>query len=105
MARALANDPPNLVLDEPTSGLDLAATFQYLQVMRQLIASGHTLILVTHHIHEIPPEISRVVLLNKGRVWADGPKHEVLSGENLSELYGVEVSLVNSAGWYQAVPA
>ena len=105
MARALANDPPNLVLDEPTSGLDLAATFQYLQVMRQLIASGHTLILVTHHIHEIPPEISRVVLLNKGRVWADGPKQEVLTGENLSELYGVEVSLVDSAGWYQAVPA
>jgi iron complex transport system ATP-binding protein len=105
MARALANDPPNLVLDEPTSGLDLSATFQYLQMMRQLIASGHTLILVTHHIHEIPPEISRVVLLNKGRVWADGPKHEVLTGENLSELYGVEVSLVDSAGWYQAVPA
>ncbi len=105
MARALANDPPNLVLDEPTSGLDLAATFQYLQVMRQLIASGHTLILVTHHIHEIPPEISRVVLLNQGSVWADGPKPEVLTGENLSELYGVEVSLVNSAGWYQAVPA
>ncbi len=105
MARALANDPPNLVLDEPTSGLDLSATFQYLQMMRQLIASGRTLILVTHHIHEIPPEISRVVLLNKGRVWADGPKQEVLTGENLSELYGVEVSLVDSAGWYQAVPA
>ncbi len=104
LGRALVNNPPNLVLDEPTGGLDLSATFQCLKTMRELMSSGHTLVLVTHHIHEIPPEISRVVLLHEGRVWADGPKGEVLTEENLSELYGVDIALIESAGWYQAIP-
>ena len=72
--------------------------------MRQLIRSGHTLVLVTHHIHEIPPEVTRVVMLNQGRVWADGPKSEMLIENRLSALYGVDVRLVESAGWYQALP-
>ena len=104
LGRALVNAPAHLILDEPTSGLDLAATFQYLQTMRQLIRSGHTLVLVTHHIHEIPPEVTRVVMLNQGQVWADGPKSEILSEARLSTLYGVKVRLVESAGWYQALP-
>ena len=104
LGRALVNAPAHLILDEPTSGLDLTATFQYLQTMRQLIRSGHTLVLVTHHIHEIPPEVTRVVMLNQGRVWADGPKSEMLSEARLSALYGVEVRLVESTGWYQALP-
>ena len=104
LGRALVNTPTHLILDEPTSGLDLAATFQYLQTMRQLIRSGHTLVLVTHHIHEIPPEVTRVVMLNQGRVWADGPKSEMLIENRLSALYGVDVRLVESAGWYQALP-
>jgi len=105
LGRALVNDPPNLVLDEPTSGLDLAATFQYLQTMRDLMAAGRTLVLVTHHIHEIPPDVSRVILLHQGQVWADGDKRELLSADNLTTLFGTEVRLVESAGWYQAVPA
>jgi iron complex transport system ATP-binding protein len=105
LGRALVNDPPNLVLDEPTSGLDLAATFHYLQTMRDLMAAGRTLVLVTHHIHEIPPDVSRVVLLHQGQVWADGDRRELLSADNLTTLFGTEVRLVESAGWYQAVPA
>ncbi|NDG45141.1 MAG: ATP-binding cassette domain-containing protein [Gammaproteobacteria bacterium] len=105
LGRALINEPANLILDEPTTGLDLAATFAYLQTMRGLIRSGRTLVLVTHHIHEIPPEVSRVVLMSKGKVWADGPKREVLTEARLSGLYGVKVALVEASGWYQAVPA
>ncbi|MDP6399273.1 MAG: ATP-binding cassette domain-containing protein [Arenicellales bacterium] len=105
LGRALVNEPAHLILDEPTSGLDLSATFQYLHTMRDLIRSGHTLVLVTHHIHEIPPEVTRVVMLNQGRVWADGPKSEVLTEARLSALYGVDVRLVAAAGWYQAMPA
>jgi iron complex transport system ATP-binding protein len=105
LGRALINQPSNLILDEPTTGLDLSATFAYLHTMRELIRSGRTLVLVTHHIHEIPPEVSRVVLLSKGQVWADGPKESILTGERLSTLYGVNVALVESSGWYQAVPA
>ena len=104
LGRALINEPSNLILDEPTTGLDLAATFLYLKTMRDLIRSGRTLVLVTHHIHEIPPEVSRVVMLHQGRVWADGPKQEMLTAERLSALYGVAVELVESSGWYQAVP-
>ena len=105
LGRALVNAPAHLILDEPTSGLDLAATFQYLQTMRELIRSGHTLVLVTHHIHEIPPEVTRVVMLNRGEVWEDGEKSEMLTESRLSSLYGVDVRLVQSAGWYQVIPA
>jgi iron complex transport system ATP-binding protein len=105
LGRALINEPASLILDEPTTGLDLAATFAYLQTMRGLIRSGRTLVLVTHHIHEIPPEVSRVVLMSKGKIWADGPKREVLTEARLSGLYGVKVALVEASGWYQAVPA
>ena len=105
LGRALVNAPAHLILDEPTSGLDLAATFQYLRTMRELIRSGHTLVLVTHHIHEIPPEVTRVVMLNQGKVWADGEKTEMLTESRLSSLYGVDVRLVESAGWYQVIPA
>ena len=105
LGRALVNAPAHLILDEPTSGLDLSATFQNLQTMRELIRSGHTLVLVTHHIHEIPPEVTRVVMLNQGKVWADGKKTEMLTESRLSSLYGVDVRLVESAGWYQVMPA
>jgi iron complex transport system ATP-binding protein len=105
LGRALVNEPAHLLLDEPTSGLDLSATFQYLQTMRDLMRTGHTLVLVTHHIHEIPPEVTRVVILNQGYVWADGRKGEVLTEERLSAVYGVGVRLVESSGWYQAMPA
>jgi len=104
LARALIHDPEALILDEPTTGLDLEATIHYLQLMRSLIRNGKTLILVTHHLHEIPPEIGRVVLLKQGRIVADGAKHEVLTSPALSALYDVPVRLVEAEGWYQAVP-
>ena len=104
LGRALVHDPSNLLLDEPTGGLDLTATFQYLKTMRQLIRDGRTLVLVTHHIHEIPPEIRRVVLLKDGEIFADGAKESVLTRQNLTELYGEPVQVVEAGGWYHAAP-
>jgi iron complex transport system ATP-binding protein len=104
LGRALIHDPGVLVLDEPTSGLDLTATFQYLALMRSLMQAGKTLVLVTHHIHEIPPEIGRVILLRQGRILADGPKRDTLTAARLEELFETPVSLLESGGWYQAVP-
>jgi iron complex transport system ATP-binding protein len=92
------------VLDEPTSGLDLKACFQYLDIIRGLIRDGKTVILVTHHIHEIPPEVSRLVLLKDGAVVADGEKHEILSAENLTALFETPIELVRGNGFYQALP-
>jgi iron complex transport system ATP-binding protein len=105
LGRALVSDPPSLLLDEPTTGLDLTATFQYLDTMRQLMVDGRTLVLVTHHIHEIPPEIRRVVLLKDGEIFADGDKETVLTGQNLSVLYDQPIQLLQKQSWYQAIPA
>ncbi len=104
LGRALIHDPQTLVLDEPTSGLDLRACFHYLDTIRGLMQAGKTVALVTHHIHEIPPEISRVVLLKAGRVAADGRKEDTLTSARLSALYDTPVELVERNGYYQAVP-
>jgi iron complex transport system ATP-binding protein len=104
LGRALINDPDTLLLDEPTSGLDLKACFQYLDIVRGLMQAEKTLILVTHHIHEIPPEVSRVVLLKHGAVVGDGAKSEVLTGARLSRLFDTPIELVRANGFYQAMP-
>ena len=104
LGRALVHDPTALVLDEPTSGLDLTATFHYLDLVRAHIRKGKTLLLVTHHIHEIPPEVERVVLLKQGRILQDGEKRAVLTEANLSALFDCPVSLAQANGWYQALP-
>jgi iron complex transport system ATP-binding protein len=104
LARALVHGPSVLVLDEPTSGLDLTATFHYLDLVRTYMRKGKTILLVTHHIHEIPPEIKRVVLLKKGKLLRDGEKKVVLTEANLSMLFDCSVSLAHANGWYQALP-
>ena len=104
LGRALVHDPDTLVLDEPTSGLDLKACFQYLRIIRKLMQSGKTVVLVTHHIHEIPPEVSRVVLLKEGKVVGDGEKAKVCTDANLSALFDTPVHLVQANGYYQALP-
>lgn len=104
LGRALVHEPTALVLDEPTSGLDLTATFHYLDLVRGFMKKGKTVLLVTHHIHEIPPEVERVLLLKEGRVLHDGDKALVLTEANLSLLFGCPVILAQANGWYQALP-
>lgn len=102
LGRALVHDPDTLILDEPTSGLDMTASIGYLARIRELARRGRSLVLVTHHLNEIPPEIDRVIVLKKGMVAADGPKKTVLTGESLSGIYGVAISVSESAGHYFA---
>ncbi len=104
LGRALVHDPEALVLDEPTSGLDLQACFHYLQIIRAQMSKGKTVILVTHHIHEIPPEVTRVILLKKGCIVADGDKEKILTATILTELFDLPVRVVVMNGWYQAFP-
>ncbi len=104
LGRVLVHEPIALVLDEPTSGLDLTATFHYLDFVRSYVRKGNTLLLVTHHIHEIPPEVERVVLLKQGKILQDGDKRAVLTETNLSQLFDCPVSLAQANGWYQALP-
>ena len=103
LGRALINDPDALLLDEPTSGLDLKARFQYLDIVRGLMRIGKTVLLVTHNIHEIPPEITRVILLKEGKVVADGENAEILTSGSLSYLFDTPLQLVRVNGFYQVL--
>jgi iron complex transport system ATP-binding protein len=105
LGRALVHAPEALLLDEPTSGLDLTASFRYIETVRRLMQSGTQLILVTHHLHEIPPEITRVVFIRNGRIVADGCKAELLTSGSISGLFECAVDIVERNGFYQAVPA
>ena len=104
LARALVHKPNTLILDEPTAGLDFAASFDYLQRVRHLSSSGHNIVIVTHHLNEIPPEVDRIVLLQEGRIVADGRKNEVLTEDLLSEVYGVRIRVSEIDGYYLAYP-
>lgn len=88
IARALVHGPQALLLDEPTTGLDIVARRQFVETLRGLAQRGIGLVLVTHHLEEIVPEIGRVVLLREGRVFADGAPASVLTSARLSALYG-----------------
>jgi iron complex transport system ATP-binding protein len=100
IARALVHDPQALLFDEPSNALDIGAQVQLRETMRQLAQSGLGILLVTHHVSEIIPEIERVVLLRAGRILADGPKERILSSSALSELFGVAVQLSRQDGYY-----
>ena len=105
LGRALVNDPQALLFDEPTSGLDLRASFLYRELIGRLMRRGTTVLLVTHHIQEIPSEIQRVVLLKDGSVFADGSKADVLTSEKLSALFDYPLQAVAHNGTYQVFPA
>jgi iron complex transport system ATP-binding protein len=99
IARALVHSPRQLLLDEPSNALDLAAQRDLRESMRSLIHEGTGLILVTHHLGDIPPEIERVILMQKGRIVADGPRAELLTAPVLSKLLGTEVRIGQQDGW------
>lgn len=101
IARALVTDPRMLVLDEPTTGLDLVARQSFLARIRRIAQGGVTVLLITHHVEEIFPEVSRVILLRRGRVAYDGPKREVLDAGPLGEVFESPVSVHERGGWYR----
>jgi iron complex transport system ATP-binding protein len=104
LGRALVHNPDTLILDEPTAGLDLSASFDYLARIRSQIGSGKSIVLVTHLLNEIPPDIQRLILLREGRIVADGPKEEVLTEENLKKTYDTDVRIARVDGYYLAYP-
>lgn len=102
IARALVHDPQALVLDEPSTSLDLHATHELRQALRRLARNGISMIMVTHHLPDIIPEMERVVLIKEGRIYRDGPKGETLTSSTLSTLFGIEVEVIERAGYYLA---
>ena len=102
IARALVTDPRALLLDEPTAGLDLVARRRFLETLRHIAARGKTVILVTHHVEEVLPEIGRVILLREGQVFRDGTKPDVLTTEHLSAAFDAPIRVRERAGYYAA---
>ncbi|MEJ7606740.1 MAG: ATP-binding cassette domain-containing protein [Bryobacteraceae bacterium] len=102
VARALVHSPKALLLDEPSTSLDLFAQQELRSAMRKLAQSGLALILVTHHLADIIPEIDRVVLMKAGRIVADGPRRELLTKEWMERLFGVQVELSERDGYLHA---
>jgi iron complex transport system ATP-binding protein len=102
IARALIHNPDTLLLDEPTTSLDLPSLREVRQQLRRLAQSGVGLLLVTHHLDDIIPEIDRVVLLKNGEVFQDGPKTEVLTSRSLSSTFGVPIEVVKRGGFFHA---
>lgn len=105
LARALVHNPEVLVLDEPTNGLDLRARHQLLNILRQLARAGTTILMVSHQIEAIIPEISRCILMKEGEVVGDGPPATLLRDGPLSTLYDTSVRVIEAGGWRQVLPA
>ncbi len=102
IGRALVHRPQILLLDEPSNTLDLAAQWELRHTLQRLAQQGTGILLVTHQLSDILPEIERVVLMRHGRIAADGTKSELLTASRLRELFGVDVELAERNGFYHA---
>ncbi len=100
IARALVHEPKALLFDEPSNSLDVAARYSLRQTMSVLANSGIGIIMVTHDLSDIVPEIDRVVLMRDGKIVADGKKEDMLSSERLGELFEMKVDVEQRDGFY-----
>ena len=100
IARSLVTRPQALVLDEPTAALDVVARRRFLDVVGRIARQGTTIVLVTHHVEEVIPEIEHVVLLQRGRVAADGSKASILTSPQLSAVFEASITLSEVDGYY-----
>jgi iron complex transport system ATP-binding protein len=101
IARALVTEPRALILDEPSAGLDIVARWRFLETMRRIARQGITIVLITHHVEEIIPEIERVILVHRGRVMDQGPKTSMLTSERLSTMFEAPVTVHENRGYFR----
>ncbi|HEY0308466.1 MAG TPA: ATP-binding cassette domain-containing protein [Acidobacteriaceae bacterium] len=100
IGRALVQSSEMLLLDEPSNALDIAAQRELRELLRKLARDGVGILLITHLLADIPPEIERVIMMKAGRIVADGPKEELITRKRLRELFGVDVELTRQDGYY-----
>jgi iron complex transport system ATP-binding protein len=102
IGRALVASSQMLLLDEPSNALDLAAQADLRKLLQKLARQGTGILLITHHIADILPEIDRILLMKEGRIIADGPKSTLLTAETLSDLFKTEVHMTRQGDFYHA---
>ena len=103
IGRALVHDPKALILDEPANSLDLHALYRFSNILRKIAKSATSIILVTHNISDIIPEIKRVILMKDGKFCNDGPKGSILTDKNITKLFGAPVKIKRKDGYYYAL--
>ncbi|THV34617.1 ABC transporter ATP-binding protein [Glycomyces buryatensis] len=105
IARALMTDPELLLLDEPAAGLDLGAREALVATLSGLArdAAAPSMVLVTHHVEEIPPGFTHALVLSAGAVVAAGPIEEALTSESLSKAFGLPLTLTANGNRYTAI--
>ncbi len=91
-----------LLLDEPSNALDMGAQHDLREMLRALAQQGIAIVLITHHIADILPEMQRIVMMRDRRIVGDGSKSELLTEERLSALFGRQISLSERDGWWSA---
>jgi iron complex transport system ATP-binding protein len=104
IARSLMTDPELLLLDEPAAGLDLGGREELVGALAELATDRRSpvLVLVTHHVEEIPPGFTHILLLRDGSAFAQGPIDEVLTAETLSGAFGLPLVVDRTAGRWSA---
>jgi len=100
LARALIHEPRSLILDEPSVALDLTAQHELRMTLRKLAQSGIGIVMVTHHLSDLIPEIRRVMLMDRGSIVADGPTGEILTNSRLCALFRRPLELSERDGYY-----
>jgi iron complex transport system ATP-binding protein len=103
IGRALVHDPKALILDEPGNSLDVHALYKFSDTLRKIARTGVSIILVTHSISEIIPEIKRVILMKEGQFYKDGPKEVILTRQNIAKLFEASVEIKRKDGYYYAL--
>jgi iron complex transport system ATP-binding protein len=102
IGRALVHSPKTLILDEPTNSLDLHALHTFRKTLRKIARSGTGIILVTHNLHDIIPDISRAILMKDGKFILDGAKAAIITDENIGGLFDVALHIKKEGGYYYA---
>jgi len=103
IGRALVHDPKALILDEPSNSLDLHALFKFTDILSKIARRGTSIILVTHNLSDIIPEINRVILMKDGKFFKDGPKEVILTHDNITKLFEASVEIKRKDGYYYAL--
>jgi iron complex transport system ATP-binding protein len=102
IARSLVNDPLAMLLDEPTSNLDPQASRKVRLTMSKIARQGKGILMITHNLSDVIPEIERVVLIRSGKIFKDGKKEKLLTPSSLSSLFGGKWEIVKRDGYYYA---
>jgi iron complex transport system ATP-binding protein len=102
IARALVHDPAALILDEVANSLDLRAAHQLREMTRTIAQAGTAIVIVTHNLSEIIPEIDRVIVMRGGRVLDEGPKERLLTSETLTRTFDLPIEVGRHGGYFHA---